>query len=66
MTLQFAHYFYLIIQSKIHIYDGSNKTIIIRSIVKGIPEKVTLLVYLGIDWLYNAFHLIYKMPLNEY
>ena len=30
-----------------------------------IPAKLTLLLYLGIDLLYNAFLLIYKMPLNE-
>jgi predicted RNA-binding protein len=31
-----------------------------------IPAKFTLLLYLGIDLLYNAFLLIYKMPLNGF
>ena len=65
MSSQFTLYLCFIIPSKIHIYDGSSKTISIRSIVNGIPEKVTLLVYLGIDLLYNAFLEIYEMPLNK-
>jgi hypothetical protein len=43
------------------------KTISIRihAEERRIPAKFTLLLYLRIDLLYNAFLLIYKMPLNE-
>jgi hypothetical protein len=43
------------------------KTISIRihAEERRIPAKLTLLLYLRIDLLYNAFLLIYKMPLNE-